>query len=378
MKPKVLYVIDNLEFGGGERGFAQLAGALKGRYEILFACHPGGLLGERLRAAGVAIRPLDFRGRVSLSRILRLSSIIRAEGVHLVHSMGARADFSAGIAAKLAGAPVVLSTVAMFVEGYDAPPSARALYRAGIRLSERLSDAFIAVSDAVREVLVEEHGIPAEKVVRIYNGVELDAFRPGPRNGFLLKRELGLNPDAPLVGTIGRLVYQKAHDVFLEAAALAAWAVPDAQFLIVGEGPLRPRLERMTRALDLRNCRFVGFRSDIPEILSLMDVFALPSILEGLPRALLEAMALAKPVIATRIDGVREVVEHGATGLLIPPGEPAALADAIVRLVRDGNLAARLGAAARRCVVTRFTVDRMVAEVDRLYATALRKKGIGA
>ncbi len=159
MRVKILYVIDNLEFGGGGRVLSQLAGALKDRYEILFACQPGGLLEERLRALGIPVRPLNFRHRLSLPRILRLAAIIRREGVHVVHSMGARADFSARIAARLAGAPVIVSTVAMLAEGYEVSPVRRVLYRAAVRWSERLSSGFIAVSEAVRQTLVEDHRI---------------------------------------------------------------------------------------------------------------------------------------------------------------------------------------------------------------------------
>ncbi len=377
VKAKILYVIDNLEFGGGERVLAQLAGALRDRYEILFACQPGGLLGERLKQLGVPIRPLDFRRQVSPARIIRLIAMIRNEGAHLVHSMGARADFSVRIAARLAGAPVVVSTIAMLVEGYNVSPFKRALYRAGMRLSERLCDGFIAVSAAVRKALVEGHRIPEEKVVTIYNsGVELDSFRPDGQDGRELRRELGLNPEAPIVGTIGRLVYQKAHDVFLRAAPLVIKAVPDAQFLIVGEGPLRPALERLSGELGLRTCRFAGFREDIPNLLSLMDVFALPSILEGFPQVLLEALAAARPVVTTRINGVTEVVQHDTTGLLVPPRDPAALASAVTSLLKDKGLARRLAQAGRTLVEERFAVSPIVAEVDGFYTTLLQKKGI--
>ena len=375
MKAKVLYVIDNLEFAGGERVLAGLAEVLRDRYEILFACQPGGLLGEKLKELGVPIRSLDFRRQISVSRIVRLVAIIRAEGIQLVHSMGARADFCARIAARLGGAPLVVSTIAMFAESYDVSPFKRALYGVAVRLTERLSDGFIAVSDAVRRVLVEEHRIPEEKVVTIYNGVELEAFRPDVQDDPELRRMLGLDLEAPVVGTIGRLVYQKAQDVFLQAASLVIQAVPDAQFLVVGEGPLRPALERLSQELGLKKCRFAGFRADVPDVLSVMDVFVLSSILEGFPQVLFEALAAARPVVATRIDGVTEVVQHGATGLLVPPRDPAALADAIVSLLNDRSLGRRLGEAGRRLVEERFASSRMVEEVDRFYSTLLQKKG---
>ncbi|MFQ5803674.1 MAG: glycosyltransferase [Candidatus Methylomirabilales bacterium] len=376
MKPKILYVIDNLEFGGGEQGFAQLAGALRDRYEILFACQPGGLLAERLKQIGIRIRPLDFRRQVSPSRIIRLMAMIKEEGIHLVHTTGARADFYTRIAARLAGAPVVVSTITMLVEGYEVSSLKRTLYRAAIRLSERYCDGFIAVSNAVRRVLVEDHRIPTANVVMIHNsGIELDTFKPDGRDGLELRRELDLHPEGPIVGTIGRLVYQKAYDVFLRAASLVLRAVPDAQFVIVGEGPLRPTLERMKDDLGLHTCRFAGFRSDIPNMLSLMDVFALASILEGSPVVILEALGAVRPIVATRINGVTDVVQHGVTGLLVPPGDPAALADAIVSLLKDRELSCRLAEAGQKLVEERFALRRMVEEVDRFYTTLLQKKG---
>jgi glycosyltransferase involved in cell wall biosynthesis len=273
----------------------------------------------------------------------------------------------------LAGAPAVVSTIAMLVDGYDVPPLKRALYRAAIGLSERLSDGFIAESEAIRRVLVEEHGVPEAKVVRIYRGVELDAFTPESGAGLTLKQELGLDPEAPVVGTVGRLVYQKAHEVLLQAAALVVKAAPETQFLIVGEGPLRSSLERRAAELGLKGCRFTGFRSDIPRLLSLMDVFALPSVLEGFPQVLLEALAAARPVVATRIDGVTELVEHGRHGLLVLPRDPVALSDAIALLLKDRGLARQLGETGRRLVEERFSLSLMVEEVDRFYRTLLQE-----
>lgn len=377
MKAKVLYVVDNLEFGGGERGFAQLAGAFQERWEVLFACHPGGPLGDRLAQLGIRVLPLDFRGKIGPSRLVRLVRILKSERVHLVHSMGARADFSSRIAARLAGTPVVVSTVAMLVEGYDAPPLARFFYGAGDRLSERWCHGFIAVSEAVRRALVERHGIPAEKVATIYSGVELEAYRPEARNRDQLMADLRLDPGAPLVGTVGRLVYQKAHDVLLEAAAIVGEQAPRVQFLIVGEGPFRARLERLARERGLRTCRFAGLRADIPALLAIMDVFVLPSILEGLPRVLLEAWAAARPVVATRIDGVTEVAEHGVTALLVPPGQPRALAEAVLALLEDRELARRLGEAGRQLVQKSFALSRTVQEVGRFYDRLLHEKGVG-
>jgi len=142
----------------------------------------------------------------------------------------------------------------------------------------------------------------------------------------------------------------------------------------VGDGPFRRSLEGLSRELGIRACRFAGFREDVPRLLSLMDVFALPSILEGLPRVLLEALAMARPVVASGIDGTIEVVQHGGAGLLVRPRDPVALADAIVSLVKDSELGRRMGAAGRKLIEDQFAVERMVDAVEGFYTTLLERE----
>src|SRR5262249_601522 len=169
-RPALLYVIDNLEFGGGERGFLQLAEALRDRYRIAFACEPGGVLGERLPALGVALHPISFRRRFSLRAVEDLRAVIRAERIDLVHSMGARAAVGARLASRFAGVPVV-STIAMLAERFEVSRPRRLAYRVVSRTTERLCRGLIAESDAIRTTLIHEHGLPASRVTRIYRGV---------------------------------------------------------------------------------------------------------------------------------------------------------------------------------------------------------------
>jgi len=371
MRPSLVYVVDNVEFGGGEHGFSQLAAALRDRYEIAFACQPGGLLGQRLANLDIPIHPVEFERKISPGRVSRLAAIFRETGADLAHSMGARADFYTRLGAQRVGKPVVISTVAMFVEGYDVSSPVRWMYGRAMRATEQLGDRYIAVSGAIRQELIRSHGIPAERVVKIYNGLELDAYRSGNPEGSRLKTELGLDPGLPVVGTVGRLVYQKAHGDFLRAAAITQREIPEAQFLIVGEGPLLGELEQLSRELDLRACHFVGFRGDVPDILPTLDVFALSSVLEGLPRVLVEAMACARPCVATDINGVREVVEDGVNGILVPTESPEKLAAAIASLLQHKDRAGALGQAARSRAFDQFDLRRTVREVDHLYGEAL-------
>ncbi|PYN99002.1 MAG: hypothetical protein DMD91_13780 [Candidatus Rokuibacteriota bacterium] len=369
-RPSILYVIDNLEFGGGERGFVQLAAALHTRYRVAFACAPGGVLAERLPALGVRIHPIPFRRQISLKRLRDLAVVIRSERVDLVHSMGARADVAARLAARLAGVPVV-STIAMFAERFDVGRLRRFVYHLLSRATERMCAGLIAESDAIRTTLVREHGLPAARVVRIYRGVELDD-RPSAEATEYLRASLGLPVRAPVVGTVGRLVYQKAQDVFLRAAALVVQEIPDARFLVVGEGPQAAALERLRSQLGLdAACRFTGFRRDVAALLGVMDVFTLPSILEGFPQVLLEAFAQSRPVVATRIDGVTELIEDHLNGRLVPSGDAAALAATLIELLQDRAQAGKLGQAGRRHAEEQFSVTRMVQDVETFYDNVL-------
>ncbi len=374
-RPAILYVIDNLEFGGGERGFVQLAAALHGRYRIVFACAPGGVLAERLPALGVRIHPIPFHRQISLRRLRRLAAVIRAERVDLVHSMGARADVATRLAARLTGVPVV-STIAMFAERFDVSRPRRLVYRLLSRTTERMCAGLIAESDAIRTTLIRDHGLPAARVVRIYRGVELDDGPGAAEATEQLRASLGLPARAPVVGTVGRLVYQKAQDVFLRAAALVLQEIPEARFLVVGDGPQAPALERLRGQLGLDGaCRFTGFRRDVAALLGVMDVFTLPSILEGFPQVLLEALAQSRPVVATRIDGVTELIEDGVNGRLVPPGDAAALAAALIELLQDRAQAGKLAQTGRRQVEEQFSVTRMVQDVEAFYQSVLRGSG---
>ena len=207
--------------------------------------------------------------------------------------------------------------------------------------------------------------------MRIYRGVELDD-RPSAEATEYLRASLGLPVRAPVVGTVGRLVYQKAQDVFLRAAALVVQEIPDARFLVVGEGPQAAALERLRSQLGLdAACRFTGFRRDVAALLGVMDVFTLPSILEGFPQVLLEAFAQSRPVVATRIDGVTELIEDHLNGRLVPSGDAAALAATLIELLQDRAQAGKLGQAGRRHAEEQFSVTRMVQDVETFYDNVL-------
>lgn len=378
MRHNLLYVFDNMEFGGGERVFAQIINRLSiERYRIIVACLPTGAFIEKIKRSGVQIKSVDMRKRFNPGVIFQLADLMKREKVDIVHSQGARADFFARIAAKLAGAPIVVSTVPMPVEGFDVNPLRKLIYMAFNRFSERFVDRFMVVSDALEKMMIEKHGIEPQRVVKIYNGIEKDEYCIPDKEiacrRSRFRKEFGLRDDVPVVVAIGRLVWQKGFEYFIEAMPGVLKRFKEARFLIVGEGQMEDDLKEKSRRLMLEDrIIFTGFRKDIRDVLASLDVFVMPSLLEGLPVVLLEAMAMIKPIVATKIEGIIEVLENGVTGLLVSPKDPQILSEAIVDLLIHKDKARQMGLAARKVVEERFGVDIMVQKVEKVYEELLQ------
>jgi len=380
MKGKILYVIDNIEFGGGERVFSQIIRGLnRERFGVFVASCPGGIFEKKLTEVGVKIDTLDMTSRYNLGTILKLKNIIKTRNVQIVHSQGGRADFFARIAARSANVPIIISSVAMLVEGYDVSLLRKGLYVLMDRWTERWVNKFIILSEASRRALIERHKIPQEKIVKIYNGIEIEEYNPdlkeARRKKLEVRRKLGLKNDMLVIGAIGRLVWQKGFEYLIQAIPKVIEVFPETRFLIVGEGPMRRRLEELGEKFQVKdNIIFAGFRSDIKEILESIDLLAMPSLLEGLPMVLLEGMAMSKPIVATRIEGITEVLEDGKTGLLVPAQDPHALAEAITEILNNKTKANLLGQNARKIAEEKFSVKKMVEQLEWVYEKLLNEK----
>jgi glycosyltransferase involved in cell wall biosynthesis len=367
-KCKILYVIDNIEFGGGERGFAQLINRLpEDRYKISVACLLGGVFEKKIERSRAKVIFLDLRSRFNPGNILRLANIMKRERIDIVHSQGARADFFARVAGRIARASHILSTTQMPVEGFEAGFLRKRIYRFFDGFTERYVDRFIVVSDSLKTHLIEKRQIPGHKIIRIYNGIELDQYHT-KTGGDNFRKELGISQDVHLIGAIGRMVRQKGFKYLIQAIPDIVRDIPDPKFLFVGDGPLRERLEALSEELRVKdNVIFAGFRSDIKEILSAIDILVIPSLLEGFPMITLEAMAMAKPIVATNIDGITEQILDGINGILVPPKDPSALAKSVIGVLNDRETARTMGLAARKKVEQEFSVEMMVSETERVY-----------
>ena len=372
-KIRVLYVVENTTYGGGERGFGQLTASInRDRFQPFIAAHAGGLLEDTAQKKGVKFFPLNMNRKLNLKTISNISKIINENRINIVHSMGSRADFFARIACRKIRSAKIICTIAMLVENYDVNALPKAIYKFADCYSSKFVSHYITVSKALKQRLIRERKIPEEKISVIYNGVELDRYNPESLRSNGLRKSLDIEDDCAIVGTIGRLVYQKGFKYLIRAAKILHQKNKKIRFVFVGQGPEENALKHMAETYGISDiCTFTGQRFDIPQLLSDFDIFVLPSVLEGLPRVVIEAMAMGKPIVASDIDGVREELIHDRTGLMVPPRNSEALAEAIVHLINDKNKANQLGSEARKSAIIRFDLKKTVNNIEKLYENVL-------
>jgi glycosyltransferase involved in cell wall biosynthesis len=362
---KILFVIENACYGGGEKTFSLLLRSLpKGEYGLYCAALPSGRFYDEVKDH-CRFLPLDLSCRLDLRNIWRLRKMMADNGIDVAHSQGARADFFCALAAAKAGTRAV-STVAMPVDGFEVGFLRKKIYLALNAAAEKRTDSFITVANYIKELLVERHGIAGAKVDVIPNPAVLDGGQ-----GFDASRvinELGLRGHIVLAA-LGRLENQKGFDILLEALPLLGKTRPDLfekiKCVIAGSGSLEAELRRRAAPLGDK-VLFTGFRSDVRDFLAAADVFVLPSRSEGQPLALLEAMAIGKPVLAADLPGVKEIVTDGTNGALFKSGDPAALAGRLAALLSDPAGACRMGAKATE-TASRFTLESFVEGHEAFY-----------
>ena len=327
---------------------------------------------EKARNHGLKAEQLEGKAKLSPKAIFYIAQRLKRERFSLIHTHGYKANILGAIAAKLAGVRSV-ATVHLHTE----TSHRLRLYRIIDLLALRFFPKVIAVSESLRQYLIAA-SLPPKKVVTVHNAVDLGIFTSdvSSHNDKALKNRLGISSDQHIVSIIGRLASQKGHYYFLESAKRVAEVLPETRFLVVGDGPLREELEGLSLSLGIAQAvRFLGYRQDIATLMGMSDVIVMPSLREGLPYVLLEALALARPVVGTQMGGIPEVIKHGETGFLVPPKDSEGLAEAIIRVLRNPEEAARLGARGRELVSREFNVETMVQKVAAVYAEIL--SGVG-
>ena len=365
----VVYYTDGDGFGGAEQILLHTMEGLDRKcwQPVLFHHSKPGIkpLLARAHAGGVPLRTVpDIRTISDIGRLPQFMRALREEKASILHAhLTWPLSCKYGLlAAAFAGVPVVVATTHTCQEF----PRRQWLLRAQPRLIASCVDRYLPVSEAAAQILRDAFRIPAAKVQVVHNGIPFSSFgrahSVAPLAGVIPQETL------PVILTVGRLGEEKGHHYLLRAATL----VPQATLVIAGEGSLRQSLEAQARQLGIDDrVKFLGHREDIQDLLAMCDVFVLPSLSEGLPVSVLEAMAASKPVIASAVGGNKEVVIHGETGLLVPPADPSALATAIQSILSDRELALRLATAGKARVQLQFSAKTMVERITQTYRELL-------
>ena len=373
---KVFYLLDSLEIGGTETQAVELALRLPAdEYEITLGCLrlQGPLLG-RLRGSGVRVQEFHPRGGIDspagLYQLLRLAAFLRRRRFDVVHTHDLWSNVMGVPAARLAAVPAIISSRRDLAH-FDWYEGKR---RVWLRRIQNLSNVVLANATPIRDALVAEDGFAPEKLRVIHNGVDTEKFQRGKRDRERLLPGAG---DGQLVVLVGNMHSDvKGHPWLIAAAPAVVREFPKTRFVFAGEGESRATFERQAAELGLQQSfAFLGRRDDIPDVLASCDIAVLPSKAEGLPNAVLEYMAAGLPTIASRVGGNAELVQDGVTGLLVPPLDSGALANALLRLLRDPELLQQIASAGRHLASEGFTFERLVQETDALYTELLLRKG---
>lgn len=360
----VLHTESSRGWGGQEnRIYHEALGIKKLGARVIIVCQPGSVISQRAGAAAIEVAYCNMRKSYDIPAIHYLLNVIKKEQVDVVNTHSGKDSLLAAIAGRLSSRkPVIVRTRHLAL-----PITSRFTYSV-------LPHRVVTVSERVRQYLVNEEGISPGRVAAVPTGVDLEMFNPH-KNAGMLRAELNLADNVPLIGMVAIFRTKKGHHILLEAVPHILKEIPDTIFVLAGNGPTLDKIKSMVKEMDLeKHMLFPGLRPDVPDILKSIDIFVLPTLQEALGTSILEAMAMEKPVISSRVDGVPEIVKDGITGLLVQPDNPDTLAKAIITLLRDKNRARKMGVEGRKFAEQYFTVDNMVRGMHDLYMSLLKSR----
>lgn len=291
----------------------------------------------------------------------KLARLLRKEQIQILHLHNSTAFFYGVMAGKLAGVPVIIYTE----HARDIFPNLK------VRIADKLFSFFtnriIVVADYLKRDLINNEKFDENKISVIYNGIDVLECNV-KSDQTKIRGGLNLDRDVPVIGIVARLDPIKNHKCLIKAMKEVADKLPETVLLIIGDGPISSELKSLVNDLKLaKNVQFLGMRSDIPELMSIINVFVLCSKSEGLSVTILEAMAAGKPIVATRVGGTPELIEHGIHGLLVEPDNQEALSDALIELLTDTSKAIKMGEAAKKKSLENFTLDIMLRKYEKIY-----------
>lgn len=369
--------------GSGINTFLSMRGMDKSLYAVELAVAPGGPLIELVGQHGMKVhsfkhfvQPLDpFKDLLAL---LDLYVFLRRKSYHVIHTHNSKAGFIGRLAGKWARVPVIVHTVHGFAFHNEEPPWRQALFRNLERLAANWCDKMVFISQPLIDWAFREGITKNSKVIKVYSGIELDHFHPvSTEEKKRIRKKWGIGPRDSVIGIVSKLWEGKGHATLIHAFREIKKEMDQAKLVIVGEGYLYEDLVALVDRLGLKDSvLFTGFQMDVFEMIATFDVAALPSFFEGMGRVLLEAMAMEKPVVASRVGGIPDLVEDGVNGFLVNPGKIQELREGLLRVLRDKKLARKLGKQGRKKTTDRFSAEIMIQSIDGIYRELLSAKGI--
>ena len=361
----ILHTESAKRWGGQERRtFAEAVEFKKRGYRVILAVQPESALGKHAKEAGIEVREIRMKNRDIPKAFFSLFTLIRRERVDIVNTHSSKDSWIASFAAHLALRPILLRTRHVTIPISNHP----------LNIIYKMPHKIITVGGSTRKDMIEINRFPPEKIVSIPTGVDLDKFSPDKVQGNI-RKELGIEQNTSLVGSISIIRTEKGFPYFLEAAQEILKVKPEARFLIVGHEPKGNTLAQAVKRQGLEGAVIMpGLREDVPQILDSLDVFVLCSLREAFGQAIAQALAMEKPVVATNVGGIPELVKNNQTGLLVPPADSKALARAILELLEDKEKAERLGRNGRKLIEKKFSQETMVEKIEDLYRELLKKK----
>lgn len=378
---KVLHIITLSEWGGAQKYVYYLATRVpKEKYRITVTCGGDDELIDILRDKNVRVIPQRYLVREinpikDFLAFIKLYKLMRREKVQIVHCNSSKAGILGRLAAKLAKIPVVIFTAHGLVINEPMHWLKRQIFTFCEKIAGRFSDAIITVSEYDKQTAIKYKITHPKKIIIIHNGLDIKEFFSAIKiSAEEKKKELELEKEDRIVGIVANFYPVKGLKFFIQAARYVSSTLSRVKFVIVGDGKEREMLQALVRQLNLEEkVLFLGYREDVPEILQIFDVFVLSSLKEGFPFTILEAMITGLPIVATRVGGIPEVIQHTKSGLLVPPGDSQELAKNIISLLKDKSRAEKIALGAKKRILSNFVLDSMLKQTEELYQELLAK-----
>jgi len=372
---KLMFILTSLDIGGAERQLVLLLKHLpKTLFKPMVVClKEAGALSKKVTDIGIPVYSKFLLHKYDIRVLPKLISVLKKESPHIVwtRSIGDKM-FWGRLAAKISGVPIIISSI-HYMESLERNKSIIGFFN---KLLTPVTDLFIAVSHNQKEYLIKVEKLPAHKIEVVYNGIDLEEFKPN-KSPVQVKKELNIPFNFMVIGQVGRLRPEKGHRVFLLAAKRVCENKKDVMFVLVGDGPERDSLMRLSSELGLKDrVLFLGNRTDVPDLVNTMDICTLSSYMETFPNALLEYMSLKKPIVAPKVGGIPEIITDGVEGLLFKIGDAEDMSSKILTLISDANKRIKMGEAGFSKVKTVFSISANVDKIINILNLLLHKKGM--